>query len=672
MFTTIYQVKKIKYNSEKDNNIISNLVPNNNQKEKLLVYNDSYKEINSHTYKNQPIKKQYINYNPINYSSKEKYLKSYKIVSKNKEQYSSHNNYIQNNFNEKTNINNNTFKSKIYLGNYETPNNYIFGTDSKNKYPKKGIYFNKNIQIKISKKFNKIDNLELSKSSSNFNTPNLFSSVNLCGRALNNNDVNTDLKNFENYNYNNSNCYTKERNNIIHSHKEFKSHSQIEGNKIERKINKNANKNSGIFSKPKQRINNANINKKYNSNNNIRNKPSKDKFNYYNIYNINFDEDDNNTTTNNVNDNDMNNKIIEFKDYYDNEIKMQFNQNVNSNGIPMSKDYLYKTINKKKKNMSVDLYKKGRINNIRVYNSNINKKESIKRNENKNQNNHIKNGINYNDNDIEKEKNNYIVDNNIIIDYNTYSCNFLPKTKNLTINSNNSLNDYEIIENNNTNQGNIINGNKNQIQTYINKRNKSENPISEMEQKENIKNNKSKTIYINSKKKNKFLKNNYNTFDEKRLNYELSSYNFQKDNDNYFVNETHNNINKNPKNTNDNFFSRTTYIKKNNMNNIKKFKEYFTDNEDRFNNVKDNKPLRKYNSNTNSISKFQKNINNQIYISKNNYVKSEKFINKSKKSENVKGNKFNLKDQLDFISDRVINLLGAYSFLLEDTYDNSK
>lgn len=53
-------------------------------------------------------------------------------------------------------------------------------------------------------------------------------------------------------------------------------------------------------------------------------------------------------------------------------------------------------------------------------------------------------------------------------------------------------------------------------------------------------------------------------------------------------------------------------------------------------------------------------------------MKSEKFINKSKKKENeFKGN-FQLKSQLDFISKRVINLLGTYSFLLEDTYDKSK
>lgn len=67
------------------------------------------------------------------------------------------------------------------------------------------------------------------------------------------------------------------------------------------------------------------------------------------------------------------------------------------------------------------------------------------------------------------------------------------------------------------------------------------------------------------------------------------------------------------------------------MNNIKKFKEYFNDNDDKLNNLKDNKFLKKYNSNANSLSNFKKNINNQIYISKNNYVKSEKFINKSKK-----------------------------------------
>jgi len=400
----------------------------------------------------------------------------------------------------------------------------------------------------------------------------------------------------------------------------------------------------------------------------MRTKSAKDKLNYYNSYNINYDENGSNISDKNMN--KKNNKIIQLKEYYDDERKMQFNQNVNSNSSHMNKDYLYKTINKKKKNMSVDLYKKGRINNIKVYNSNVYKKEKIKRNES--QNNHIKTGINYN-NDIGKENNNYIIDNNIIIGYNTYNGSFMPKSKNLTINSKDSFNGNEIFESNNTNQRNIINGNKNQIQNYINKRNKSENPKTETDQKAYIKNNKSNSIYINSNKKNKILKNNYNTFDEKRLNYELSSYISQKDNDNYIIMVPNNNNNKNPKNVQDNYFSRTTYIKKNNMNNIKKFKEYFTDNDDRLNNLNDNKSLKKYNSNTNSLSKFQKNISNQIYISKNNYVKSEKFINKSKKGENdFKGNNLQLKSQLDFISNRVINLLGTYSFLLEDTYDKSK
>ena len=665
MFTSIYQVKKIKYHSNKDNDIILNSIKNNNQKEKLITYNDSNKEINSHTYKTQPIKKQYINYEPINNSSNEKFLKPYEIESKNKEQlYSSHFNYLQNNFNEKANINNNTFKSKINSGIFETPNNYIFGTDSKNKYAKKGIYFNKNIPIKISDKFNKEDNIELSKSSSNFNIPYSFSSVNLGGIALNNNDMNPDLKNLDNLYYNNSNCYIKGRNKLVNSKKEFKSHTQIEGNKIEIKINKN----NGIFSNSNQRINNANINPNDNNFNIMRTKSAKDKLNYYNNYNINYDENDNNDNDNNMNNKE--NKIIDLKDYYDDERKIQFNQYMNSNNNHTNNDYLFKTINKKKKNMSVDLYKKGRINNIKVYNNNVYKREKIKRNES--QNNHIKTGINYSK-DIGKEKNNNIIDNNIIIGYNIYNGSFIPKSKNLTINSNNSFNDNEIIENNNTNLGNIINGNNNQIENYINKRNKSENPKTEIDQKVNIKNNKSNSIYINSNKKNKILKNNYNTFDEKIINYELSSYNSQKDNDKYFINETNKNNNKNPKNAHDNFFSRTTYIKKNNMNNIKKFKEYFTDNDDRLNNLKDNKPLKKYNSNANSLSKFQKNINNQIYISKNNYVKSEKFINKSKKKEGeFKGNNFQIKNQLDFISNRVINLLGAYSFLLEETYDKSK
>ena len=88
----------------------------------------------------------------------------------------------------------------------------------------------------------------------------------------------------------------------------------------------------------------------------------------------------------------------------------------------------------------------------------------------------------------------------------------------------------------------------------------------------------------------------------------MPSFNFKKDNDKYIINEINLNYIINPSNNN-NKFARTTYIKKNNMNSIKKFKAYFTDN-DRINTFNKDKSFKKHHSNHNSITKIQKNINN--------------------------------------------------------------
>ena len=678
MFTSIYQMKKGKFNSDKGN-YMSNIKQNNIEKENLSTYNDSNKKVNLTANKTQLIKKQYINYESLNNSSKKKESKIYNVDPKNNEQYFlSYNNYLQNNVYENTNVNE-TFKSKINSYNYITPKNYIFGTDSKNKNNQYEIYFNKNIPVKIGDKYNKENNRELSKSTTNFNFPYSFSSINIVEENMNNNHINRKLTNYNNSNYNNYDYFTIRKNNLTNSLKEFKSQTQIEGGKKEINININHKTSSKIISKPKTKI--KNINNNINNNNScinkIRNKSAKEKPNNYNIYNINnFDNncnDDNNNCMNN-----KNNKILELKNYYDNSIinnldqrKTQFNPNINYYRNNINKDYLYNSI-KKKKNISVDQYKKEKINNIKVF-KNFNGEKDI--NKNKESQNYHTNGINYNKYNIEIDNNNYILDDNTSNGYNTYNSTFESKPIKVNINKNNYCGIYKT---NNINQRNSVNNKKNKIQKYENKRNKSEskNIIIKTDEDENItmKRNKSNFIYINSNKKNEILKKNFrnNTLDEKKSNYEMPSYNFKKDNDKYIINEINMNYIINP-NNNNNKFSRATYIKKNNMNSIKKFKEYFTDN-DRIISFNKDKSFKKHHSNHNSITKIQKNINNnQIYISKNNYMKSEKIINKPNKYKNeFKGNNNDYKAKLEFIRYRVANLLDIYSFLMGNKYKKIK
>jgi len=669
MFTSIYQMKKGKFNSDKVS-YMSDAKQNSNQQEKLNIYNDSSNNINLTANKTQPIRKQYINYESLNNSSKKTESKIYNVEPKNNEQYFlSYKNYLHNNIFENTN-DNEIFKSKITSYNYITPKNYIFGTDSKNKNNQYEIYFNKNIPIKIGDKFNEENNRELSKSTSNFNIPYSISSINIIEKNQNNNQMNRELANYD--------YYAIRKNNLANSFKEFKSQTQIEGGKKEININITHKKSSKIISKPKSKIKNIN-NNIYNNNssiNKIRNKSAKEKVNYT-IYNINnFDSNCNND--NNIGKNNKINKILELKNYYDNSIinnveqrKTQFNPNVNYYRNNMNKDYLYDSI-KKKKNISVDQYKKEKTNNIKVY-KNPNYGKDIKKN--KESQNYFTNEINFNNYNIEIDNNNYILDDKTSDEYNTYINTFTCKPIKVNINKNKNT---EIYRSNNINQRNSVNNNKNKIQKYENKRNKSErkNIITKTDEEENItiKRNKSNFIYINSNKKNEILKKNFrhNTFDEKKSNYEMTSYNFKKDNDNYIINENNMNYIINP-NINTNNFSKTTYIKKNNMNSVRKFKEYFTDN-DRAIAFNEDKPFKKYHSNKNSVSKNQKNINNnQIYISKNNYMKSEKIINKINKYRiEFKGNNCDYRSKLEFIKYRVSNLLDIYSFLMKNKYMKNK
>ena len=662
MFTSIYQMKKGKFISDKGN-YISDI----KQKEQLSLYNDSNKKVNLTANKTQPIKKQYINYESLNNSSKKKDSKIYNVEPKNNDQYFlSYNNYLQNNIFENTNVNE-TFKSKINTYNYITPKNYIFGTDSKNKNNQYENYFNKNIPVKIGEKFNKENNRELSKSISNFNIPYSFGSINIIEENVNNNHINRELTNYNNYDY-----FTLRKNNLTNSLKKFKSQTQIEGGKKEIIININHKNSSKIISKPKTKIKNINSNININK---IRNKSAKEKGNHYNIYNIN-NFDNNYNIDNNNGMNNKNNKILELKNYYDNCIinnadqkKTQFNPNVNYYRNNMNKDYLYNSI-KKKRNISVDQYKKEKTNNIKVY-KNLNSEKDINKNK-EIQNYHTK-GINFNNYNIDIDDNNYILDDKASNGNNIYNgTTFESKPIKVNINKNNNS---EIYKTNNIYQRN---SNKNKFQKYENKRNKSENKniIFKTDEEENItiKRHKSNFIYINSNKKNEILKKNFrnNTFDEKKSNYEMPSYNFNKDNDNYIVNEINMNYIINP-NTNNNKFSKITYIKKNNMNSIKKFKEYFTD-IDRINTFNEDKSFKNNHSNKNSITKIQKNINNnQIYISKNNYMKSEKIINKTNKYKNeIKANNNDYKTKLEFIRYRVANLLDIYSFLMDNKYMKNK
>ena len=368
MYTNIYQIKKDKFNPNKGT-YISSVRQNNNYQEKLISSNDFNKNssINLKQNQNQPIKRQYINYESINTSSKE--LKNYNsnsniikksfiIEDKNKETaLKPNNNLLQYNY-INSNINN-QYKSK---NNYDsiTPKNYTFDSDSNivNYKDKNELYFSNKIDsLKLNEK--NIDNrIELSKSTSNFNIPYSISSININNnKNINNVDINQGLKSF-NIKNNYNNFYIYRKNDVLEPNKESKTQTQIESKKeinIYKSFNKNEPiKNSEIISKTKQKMKNSFNNNISNINNNgiavskIRNKSAKNALVHYNIYNINDFKNKNKLEDYKVYYDNLINNDFEGDDGYDEKNKNNFNINANSYNN-MNKESLFNSINKKKK-----------------------------------------------------------------------------------------------------------------------------------------------------------------------------------------------------------------------------------------------------------------------------------------------------------------------------------
>ena len=704
MYTNIYQMKKDKYDEDKGT-YISSVRQNNNYQEKLISYND----LNKNSNLNLPLKQEYINYEQLNSSSKEKELKNYtnnsnaikkSLIIEDKNNgpiLTPNNNMLQYNY-LNANINN-LYKSKLnFYG--VSPKNYTFDSDSNviNYNDKNDIYFSNKLDIlKMSEKeINDLNKIELSKSTSNFNTPYSFSSINLnSNKDINNVDINQELKNF-NINNNYNNYYITRKNEVLKSGNESKTQTQVESKKeinIYKNFNKNeTNKNSEIISKPKKNVYNNNINNNSININKIRNKSTKNIINNYNIYNIN--DFDNNK-----------HKLEDYKDYYDNLInnddegknndektRNQFNINSNSYSS-INKEYLC-SINKKRNTYISNDYinKKDKmntipINNMKIYKNNINEIDDNdndnQNKDNKNQNINNINGINFNNINIGINNNNFIIDNNLSNGYNTYSGSFISKPIKVNVNTSGNFNNNEMIEIKDIkkenrdllNDKNIIKNKK-----YINRRNKSQtsNLIIKTEEEPNLslKRNKSKSIYTNINKNNILNDKdlyNYN-LEEKKKNFGISSYNYVDSKSNLSSKNNNNNISSNN-------FSQTTYIKKSSKNNIGKNNEYFIY-RDKLNNLNEEISLKRkklnnlidenynfnYNSNTNSIIKNKKNMNNnQIYISKNNYIKSERIINKSKINDSdYKKNNYEYQNKLDNIKSRMVKVLDIYSILLEN------
>ena len=609
-------------------------------------------------------KSQYITYEPLNDSGKEKDAKSYNNIRKSiiKEEKSNdailipynknNNNYIHYNYMNSTL--NNTNKSKINSYKYISPKSNTFDSNLKYNFSSSNeIYLNKNNSIKINDNDADEDNIEFSKSTNNFNTQYTFSSKN-----LNNNISSNSIISNNNNNNNILNYYIVRKNEFLNSNKEFNSSkNQIESPSQQNYINtQNSNE---IESKQKQNMKTIyydNINNSFNK--------SKDKSTRNNLYHYYAYDFDNNRA----------NKIEEYKNYYDNLIndgednektKLHFNTKVNANSYTnLNREHLYKSIDRKENDYMNDV----RIFKNKNYNNIIedNKSKEISTNQNIN-------GINFNNINIGISNNNFILDNNINNGYKTYYGSFISKPVKVNVNTSNNFRDNDIIEIKDEDSllKDISDPSKNK-KKYINKRNKSQNSKlivkTEEDQNANLERSKTRSIY-NKIKINKNLLYNNNK-DEEKSNYGVLSYNYHKNKDelfnNYFLpkKELNDKFNYNDMN-NDNIFLKTSNEKKNSDNTTKN-DDYFKFN-DELNNLNDDMDLKDENDksyqNLNSLINNKKSYNNnQIYESKYSQSITDRIIHKSNEIKN----KDSYKNKLENIKIRVTNLLDIYQVLLND------
>lgn len=660
-----YFGSKDKYFSD-NINYLSSIRENKDYRNKLIYNINDNKVQNSNMNKIPQHKNQYITYEPLNDSGKEKDAKSYNNIRKSiiKEEKSNdailipynknNNNYIHYNYMNSTL--NNTNKSKLNSYKYISPKSNTFDSNLKYNFSSSNeIYLNKNNSIKINDNDADEDNIEFSKSTNNFNTQYTFSSKNL----NNNRSSNSIISNNNNNNSNNIlNYYIVRKNEFLNSNKEFNSSkNQIESPRQQNYINtQNSNE---IESKQKQNMKTIyydNINNSFNK--------SKDKSTRNNLYHYYAYDFDNNRA----------NKIEEYKNYYDNLIndgednekaKLHFNTKVNANSYTnLNREHLYKSIDRKENDYMNDV----RIFKNKSYNNIIedNKSKEISTNQNIN-------GINFNNINIGINNNNFILDNNINNGYKTYYGSFISKPVKLNVNTSNNFRDNDIIEIKDEDSllKDISDPSKNK-KKYINKRNKSQNSKlivkTEEDQNANLERSKTRSIY-NKIKINKNLLYNNNK-DEEKSNYGVLSYNYHKNKDelfnNYFLpkKELNDKFNYNDMN-NDNIFLKTSNEKKN-SDSITKNDDYFIFN-DELNNLNDDMDLKDENDksyhNLNSLINNKKSYNNnQIYESKYSQSITDRIVHKSNEIKN----KDSYKNKLENIKSRVTNLLDIYQVLLND------
>ena len=658
-----YFGKKDKYFSD-NINYLSSIRENKDYRNKLIYNINDNKVQNSNMNKIHHNKNQYITYEPLNDSEKDQDVKSYNSIRKSiiKEEKNNdailipynknNNNYIHYNYMNSTL--NNTNKSKINSYKYISTKNNTFETNLKYNFNSLDeIYLNKNNSIKINDNDGDEDNIEFSKSTNNFNTQYAFSSKN-----LNNNRNSNNIISNNNISNNILNYYIVRKNEFLNSNKEF--NSSINQNENPRQQNYIKTQNSNEI-EPKQNMKTI----YYDNFNNSINK-SKEKSTRNNLYHYYAYDFDNNRV----------NKIEEYKNYYDNLInddednektKLNFNNTkVNANSYTnLNREHLYKSIDRKENDY---------MNDVRIF-KNKNDNNFIEDNKNKEiANNQNINGINFNNINIGINNNNFILDNNLNNGYKTYYGSFMSKPIKVNVNTSNNFRDNDIIEIKDEDSllKDISDISKSK-KKYLNKRNKSQNSklIVKTEEDQNINLEKSKTRSIYNKIKiNKNLLYNNTKDDEEKSNYGVLSYNFHRNKDelfnNYFLpkkdlNDKYNYNNMN----NDNSFLKATPEKKN-SDNIIKNNDYFIFN-DEINNLNEDMDLKdendKSNHNLNSIINNKKSYNNnQIYESKYNNSITDKIMHKNNEIKN----KDSYKNKLENIKSRVTNLLDVYQVLLND------
>ena len=657
-----YFGKKDKYFPD-NINYLSSIRENKDFRNKL-IYNINGNKIQNSNMNQIPQNKNHYNaYEPLNEADKDQEVKSYNnirksIISEGKSNdavlipYNNNNNYIHYNYMNSTL--NNTNKSKLNSYKYMSPKNNTF--DSNLKYNFSSLnenYLNKNNSIKINDNAGDEDSIEFSKSTNNFNTQYTFSSKNINNNRSSNSIINNNNNNSSNI----LNYYIVRKNEFLNSNKEFNSSiNQIENPRQQNYIR--TQDSNEIESKQKQNMKTIyydNINNSFNK--------SKDKSTRNNLYHYyGYDFDSNRA-----------NKIEEYKNYYDNLInddednekeKLHFSNKINANSYTnLNREHLYKSIDRKENDY---------MNDVRIF-KNKNYNNIIEDNKNKEiSNNQNINGINFNNINIGINNNNFILDNNLNNGYKTYYGSFTSKPIKVNVSTSNNFRENDIIEIKDEDSllKDISNISKSK-KKYINKRNKSQNSKlivkTEEDQNVNLERSKTKSIYNKIKiNKNQLYNNNK---DEEKSNYGVLSYNYHKNKDelfnNYFLPKKDSNEKSNYNNAkNNNIFLKTIYEKKLSDNSIKN-DEYFKFN-DELNNLNDDMDLKDENDNSyhnlNSIINNKAYNNNQIYESKYNQSISDRIMHKN---NDIK-NKNSYKNKLENIKSRVTNLLDIYQVLLND------